>query len=270
MSLTRSERLAPLRAAQAEFLLDLLGLAERTSAGRAAAFKHPPEGTIEERWHVYAHGFVARVADALEGEYPAVRRVLGEGAFASLVARYLRACPPRSFDLAHAGDRLADFLVADPLATDLPFLPDLARLERRIAEAFVAEDAEPLSWNALQARAAEEVSETPLFLQPEACVVRSAWPLHAIWATRHAADDAVSVPLDAGDDRVLVFRRDLAVRCERVDADEARLVETAAAGPTTLSGLAASWGDEADLERFLHAFKRLVERGVFTEKKKRS
>ncbi len=130
MPFVRSDAASSLKTTQARFLLDLMGLEGRTEDQRRRAFRVPPHGSIEERWQVYACGYVARLVDALAGEHPATRRILGEDAFGSLVSRYVLACPPRSHDLAHAGERLPRFLESDPLTARLPFLPDLATLER--------------------------------------------------------------------------------------------------------------------------------------------
>ncbi len=146
-----------LRLAQQEFLNDLTGRKPRSEAARAAAFRRPRRASVEDRWHVYAHGYLARIGEAAGLEYAAVRRILGTDAFEAMLGRYLAVFPPRSFDLSRVGDRLPGFLEFDRLSVELPFLPDLARLERAIAGAFVAADGEPAHLEALRRRSSEEL-----------------------------------------------------------------------------------------------------------------
>jgi len=252
---------------QEAFLDDVTGRRPRTDAQREAAFRRPPRGSVAARWHVYACGFFARVEDAMGLEYAAIRRILGTGAFADLIARYLDVFPPRSWDLARVGERLPGFLELDRLSNELPFLSDLATLELAISRAFVAADAQPLLWAELSARGAEEIVSLRLALLPGAAVLRSAWPLHALWACRRERDDdSVSIPVDGNASRVLVYRRDGRVRVEPVGELEAALVEAASCGDVTLAELEdlAGAGDPAAL---VEAFRGLVEREVFVHKR---
>jgi hypothetical protein len=242
-------------ALQQAFLDDLNGRRPRSNAERDLAFRRPPRGSSAGRWHVYAHGYVARIEEAMGLEHAATRRILGADAFADLVTRYVGVFPPRSWDLANAGDRLPGFLELDSLTAELPFLPDLATLERAVAHAFVAADGDALSWEALARRGADEVSTLRLALMPGVRVLRSPWPLHALWACRlEEGDDAVSVPIEGLPARVLVSEL------------EASLVEAASCGDATLEELRelAGAGDEASL---VEAFRALVEREVFVLKR---
>jgi Putative DNA-binding domain len=252
---------------QKSFLDDLTGRRPRTDGERAAAFRRPRRGSVSARWHVYAHGYLSRIVEALGLEYAAIRRILGDDAFEALVERFLGVFPPRSFDLSRAGDRLSAFLEFDRLSVDLPFLPDLARLERTLSVAFVAADGDPASWEELRGRTPEELLELRLGLLPGVALVRSSWPLDELWACRFEEDDeAVSVALEGRPADVLIFRRDGRVRVERVGGMEALLIEAASVGGATLTELQELTGagaDAAGLARFVEAFRGLAERDVF-------
>jgi hypothetical protein len=256
-----------LRETQEAFLDDLTGRRARTTPERALVFRRPRQGTVEDRWHVYAHGYLARIVEVLGLGYAAIRRILGDEAFEALAARYTAVFPPRSFDLSRVGERLPAFLEFDRLAVDLPFLPDLARLEHTIALSFVAADGEPAGWDALRGRSPEELLSLRFGLLPGVAVVRSGWPLDELWACRFEDDDdAVTVALAGRPANVLVFRRDGRVRVEPVGEAEALLVEAATCGDLTLSELQELTGaatDAAGLGRFVDAFRALAERDVF-------
>jgi hypothetical protein len=255
-----------LRALQRDLLQDLNGLRERGAAERAFDFGRPLAGGVEDRWHVYAHGYVARLVEALESDYAAVRRILGKEPFEALAERYVRAFPPRSYDLSRAGDLLPEHLSVDPIAVALPFLPDLARLERAVAEAIVAPDAEPLTWNALLGEAPDDIAAFPLVLAPGVALLPSRWPVVSIWRTRAQADEAVAVELEKNPETALVFRRGHSVACARLDAKEAAFVAALTDGAATLTMLEArlaSAGAAAQIASLLATFRSLVERGLF-------
>ena len=259
-----SEKLA-LETLQTAFSGELFGRQTFGPERRKRCFRKPPEGTVEGRWHIYSSGYLTRLVEALENDYSALARVVGPGPFGSLIQRYVAAHPPRSFDLRYAGDRLATFLEQDPLTGDLPFLPDLARLEWLLAEAFVAKDPEPLQWGDLQAMDPETVSELPLVLNPGTVVIRSRWPLVDIWRLKDKDNKEISLDVEGHPSTVLVFRNKLQTRCRKLDETEARFLEAAARG-ASLAEIQAAWtdGDDPDVVRqLLEGFRRLVDEGLF-------
>ena len=244
---------------QSDFLDDLLGLRTRSADERAMELVKPPVGGVEDRWAIYASGFLARLVEALENDYPALRRVLGAGPFGSLTARYVAAQLPRSYDLGRAGDRLASFLQQDPLTERLPFLPDLASLEWAMAEAFVAADAQPLTWEHLAGLGPAQVATLPLRTIPGTALVRSEWPLLDIWRLRDVPDGEVDLDLTGRPSTVLVYRRGLDVRWRPINEAEALLLDAASRGASLDQcelGLAG-----AIVER-VAAFQRLLADGV--------
>lgn len=247
----------------------VLGVAERDGL-----IRQPPRGSKAARWHVYEHGYLARIVDALQLEYPALVRIVGEGPFRALIRRYLARCVPRSFDLGHAGDRLAEFLRDDELTGALPFLPDLARAERHLAEAFVAADAEPVTWSALCRLEPARVLELGVRARPRTALFRSAWTIADLWRLRDEPDDAVGVELVGRGQIVLIHRVGFAVRLTTVGALEAVLVDRALAAETSLADAyehTAEGVDEAsDVTDWIAAFRSLVELEVFTPTAARS
>ncbi|HXV62729.1 MAG TPA: hypothetical protein VEK15_18665, partial [Vicinamibacteria bacterium] len=192
-------------------------------------------------------------------------RIVGHEAFDSMARRYALAYAPRFHDLGRIGDRLSRFLETDFLSTKLPFLPDLARLEWALAEAFVSEDAKALLWDDLQAMNPESVSEMPLKLMPGTAVIRSKWPLIDIWECKDRSDHEISVQVEDRPSTVLVFRRGYQSHCTEASETIARIVE-AASGGTSLLGVQEALGadgDPAAIVQILGAFRRMVGEGLF-------
>lgn len=230
-------------------------------------FLDPPRGTIADRWQIYASGYFDRLSEALENDYPALRRIVGSDPFGSLVRRYALAVPPRSFDLGQAGDRLSEFLATDWLAEKLPFLPDLARLEWGLAQAFVSEDAVPLRWDELRAMDPESVSEMPLLPMPGTVLLRSRWPLIEIWKCKDRSDPEVSVEVEGRPSIVLVYRSGFEARCTGVSEVVASLLDAADEGGSLASvqERLAPDGEPAAIQEILQAFRRMIGEGVFRQ-----
>jgi hypothetical protein len=168
--------------AQAHFAGDLLGRAG-------------PPGMAVYRGNVFGNW-----AQALESAYPIVRKIVGEEFFRGLAREYARLFPSASGDLNEYGAQLAEFVASFPHTQDLPYLPDVARMEWLAHRAYYAEDPAPFDLHRL--------TESSRFrLTPPCALLASEWPLGRIW-TVHQDDyeGPVDVHLLSGPDRILVHR----------------------------------------------------------------
>ena len=199
-----------LEAKQRTFLTALAAAPEAQAVPREL-FREPPVGSIETRFSIYTTGLVPRVVEALEDDCPALRRVVGQGPFRSLAARYIERHPSGSFDLGRVGAQLASFLRGDPLSEGLPFLSDLAELEWALSLAFIAADAEPVTWEELHSLGDESVMDLPLRLVTGHRVVRSRWPLVRLWRLKDVPDEDVDVRVEELPSYALVRRQRFAV-----------------------------------------------------------
>jgi len=77
---------------------------------------------------------------------------------------------------------------------------------------------------ALAAVPPERYAELRFSLSPASRLITSDYPLLAIWRANQAESADTSVDLDAGGDRLLVFRRDLEVEFKRLSAGEYTLL----------------------------------------------
>jgi hypothetical protein len=214
--------------------------------GLAAVIAPPPHGTTAERLHVYVAGYPARVYEALAEGFPAVAHVVGAGAFAALAERYAVRVPLDSRNLNDAGAALAEFLADDALTRELPFLPDLAALEWRVLRAFHAADVPPLDARMMADWDVENWEHAVLQLQPSVGLVRSAWPIREIWATRDTPLEEIDVALQDRPEHVLIRRHGFAVHCECIGAEEADALAALLSGQRlgdVAAALAARGGD---------------------------
>ena len=213
---------------------------------------------------VYRNTVMKGCIDALQANFPAITRLVGEEWFRAAAAVYVRAEPPRSAMLAEYGAGFAGFLAEFEPAAGLPYLPAVARLDRFWSEAHIARDAEPLDPGMLARLGTQRLARTVLVPHPSA---RWAWfssaPIATIWRRNRDAHPAGS----AGDiewhgEGVLVVRPRDAVQDIDLDAAGCAFLDACAAGRTLAdAALAALEVDPAaDLARLSAA---LLAAGAF-------
>ena len=145
---------------------DLLAM----QAGFVAAIATPVEGPLA----VYRNTVIRGAVEALRGNYPIVEQIVGEEMFQSVAVDFAEDCPPCSPVLAFYGKELADWLGRQRWIDDLPYLPDVARVERLRVESLFAADAEPIA--DLQSGASARIR-----LHPAARFAWLATPAMSIW-----------------------------------------------------------------------------------------
>jgi hypothetical protein len=182
------------------------------------------------RLAVHTQGYPARVMESLREAFPATANILGEGSFAALVERYAEQIPAELRNLNCVGAVLPAFLSSDRLERDLPFLPDLARLEWAVLECFHSEVADPFDASCCTGWSDDEWMGARIGFQPGMALVRSAWPLRELRESRHLDRSAIDIDLVDRPDRVLVYRAGFEVVAESVDEHEAAAIEHLRAG----------------------------------------
>ncbi len=134
------------------------------------------------RFNVYRNNVTASLIAALEQGFPAVARLLGSQNFAHVARAFVRDNPPASQLMMHYGAGFPAFLEgAAPLA-HLGYLGDVARLELDLRRAYHAADAAPIDAAALGSIPSDALPAVRLALAPAVGLIRSRWPVHAIWA----------------------------------------------------------------------------------------
>jgi hypothetical protein len=180
---------------------------------------------------------------------------VGEAFFHEAATRFARADPPACGDLNRFGGGFGDFLAGYAPASAMPWLADVARLEWACHEASLAGDGDPLDFAALARVGPEAQGDLCFSLHPSARMVRSTWPILAIWEANQPDRDGTP-ERDGGEDCVLVWREAGEVRAVTLEPSQAVFIETLAMGGC----LEAAAGEEDwDLPGFL---ARLARHGV--------
>jgi hypothetical protein len=171
----------------------------------------------------------ARAAqDAILDNYPVVRALVGEAAFRACAGAYLAAHPPREPRLCLYGAGLDRFLADWAPFLALPWLADVAALERLVTEALFAADAPALDGAAAAARLDPTKGLTP---HPAARFGRFQAPVAGIWLAHQEGAPADALErLEWRPGAVLVTRPDGAVRVTPIAPAALTFLEVAAAG----------------------------------------
>src|SRR5690348_14950896 len=125
------------------------------------------------RYNVYRNNVTVSLIDALAAIYPAVQRLTGVEFFRAMARFHVRATPPTSPLLFEYGRDFPAFIAAYEPALPMPWLADVARLERAWLDAYHAEDAAPLSPDTLASVPRERLADLRLIAHPATRIVRS-------------------------------------------------------------------------------------------------
>lgn len=169
-----------------------------------------PDGLIDganrpagRRYSVYRNNVAVSLTEALREGFPVITKLLGQQNMDGLSGLFLRAHPPSSPLMMFYGEDFPEFIANLPQLAHLGYLPDVARLELALRRSYHAADAAALDPAELGALAPEALMAAGLGLAPAVQVLRSPWPIHAIWRY-NTEDGAPKPPAEAQD--VVVLR----------------------------------------------------------------
>lgn len=193
-----------------------MSLYERQNAfGRALldAKLEVPDGLVGpdghpsvRRFAVYRNNVVVSLINALGESFPVVRRIVGEAFFKAMAGFYVTKEPPSSPILLVYGAGFADFLSVFPPLVNLPYLADVARIERAWSEAYHAADAPSADIMPLLQIGTEILSDVQLMFHPSVRLVRSRFPALTIWHTNLPDATPIAVDLSKGSEAGLILR----------------------------------------------------------------
>ena len=198
---------------------------------------------VANRYNVYRNNVTVSLINALAAVFPATQRVTGDDFFRAMARFYLRAHPPVSPLLFEYGHDFPAFIEQYEYARELPWLADVARIERAWLDAYHAGDVEPLDPQALGRIPAARLADAVLIPHPATRVLRSRFAALSIFSA-HKGDDPPP-QIDSGEaEDTLVTRPDLEVVATRLPPGGAtflaRLIAGDPLGAAAAQALAAS------------------------------
>ena len=219
-------------------------------------------GPARRRFRVYRNNVRVALIEALAAAYPALRRIVGERFFEEMALAYATGRPSAARTLNFYGADFAGFVAGFPPARELPYLADVARLERAVLESLHAADAPALDPAALAALGAG-VATARLAPHPATRLLRSSWPIARIWQANTGDSppaDKLVIAVEAG--AALVVRPALSVRVEALGPGECAFARTLLAGGDPMAAEAEAAALDGEFE-VVPAFRNLLASGAF-------
>lgn len=199
---------------QADFSAALLDTRRPCPAGLCSVNGADPAS----RFSVYRNNVQGSLINALADSYPVVQQLVGEEFFRGMASIFIQQQPPRSPLMSRYGDGLADFIGAFEPAAGVPYLADVARLERLRTRAYHAADA--LAINAQQISAAladpHTLAELNIALHPSLHLLDSAYAVVSIWGAHQGEATLAGIDVHQGQ-HALVLRNALEVEVFALD-----------------------------------------------------
>jgi hypothetical protein len=191
-----------------------------------------PKGKgVVKRYNVYRNNVAVSLIEALAATFPAVRRITGEEFFRAMARFHIRETPPNSPLLFEYGRDFPAFIAAYEYAQGMPWLADVAHIERAWLDAYHAADAEPLSPTAFAAVPAGRLGDLVLTSHPSARIVRSRFAAVTIFAANRVSDPFDAI--DAGEpEDALITRPGFEVDVRRLPAGGAEFLSSLIVGET--------------------------------------
>jgi hypothetical protein len=247
----------PLSAYQSAFARALNAANPLTVAPELAALVQQPG------FAVYRNTVLKGCIDALQANYPAVARLVGDEWFRAAAAEFVRGNPPERPMLIEYGEEFAGFLAVFEPAAAMSYLAGVAALDRFWAEAHTAADAAVLDAATLAAMTPERTRDVTLIPHPAA---RWRWfadqPVYTIWS-RNRGDGDPAADLEWRGEGALLTRPHADVRWTSTSAAGVAFLDSCAAGHSIERAVIAALGADpkADLASLVH---QLLSVGAFT------
>ena len=233
------------------------------SSGDAAACPTGLTGEAAARFRIYRnnvqHGLSRQLAEA----YPVVQRLAGDAFFFATARAFIHAHPPRSRSLVLFGGRFPSFLAGFAPAATVPYLADVARLERGRLEALHAVDAPPLSPAAVS-KLNETLPEMRFFAHPAGRIVVSDFPIVEIWRANQSAAKASRHSFEAKAQGALITRPGLGVEVRALLPAEATFGRALFAGATDSRAFAEARRTDSCFD-VTAAFRTLLAAGALVD-----
>jgi hypothetical protein len=222
----------------------------------------PKSKAAVKRYNVYRNNVTVSLINALAAAFPATQQIAGVDFFRAMARFYVRATPPTSPLLFEYGRDFPDFIERYEYAQSVPWLADVARIERAWLDAYHAADVQPLMPHELAAIPSGQLSDMVLQPHPATRVIRSRFSAVTIFtASRSDGPDShieVVEPEDA-----LVTRSALEVEVRQLPPGGAIFLSRLMSGESLDTAALAAFAESPSFDLPAN-IRGLLEAGAFT------
>lgn len=222
----------------------------------ARALDRPAQGAIA----VYRNTVIRGAVEALRANYPVVEQIVGEEMFEHVAVDFVSSCPPQDPVLALYGAEFADWLVHQKWIADLPYLPDVAKVERMHLNSLFAPDDDPMVGE--QVKKAPELRNSALRLHPAAQFAWLPTPAMSIWLAHQRPAAGEIAPEWKSEGAIFARPEPFKIHSARIGRTAHRLLSGVRLGESLSASMAAASRLYPE-ENPTAVFASLVNLGVF-------
>lgn len=216
-----------------------------------------------KRYNVYRNNVTVSLIDALAAIYPAVQRITGVEFFRAMARFHIRETPPSSPLLFEYGRDFPVFIERYEHAQNMPWLADVARIERAWLDAYHAADACSLASDALAAVPPYRLGDLVFRPHPATRILRSPYPAVAIFVMNRSEDGAVAPLRSSAAEDALVTRPKMGVTVRRLPPGGSPFLASLIAGDPLAAAAAAAF-EHAPSFDLATSIADMIDAGVFS------
>lgn len=214
-----------------------------------------------KRYNVYRNNVTVSLIDALADIFPATQRITGVEFFRAMARFHIRATPPRSPLLFEYGRDFPNFIETYEYAQPMPWLADVARVERAWLDAYHAADMLPLAGSEIAAIPPKALASAVFKPHPATRIVRSEFPALSIFVMNRG-DGPVGPIQNVVPEDALVTRPDHDVSVRLLPPDGADFLIHLMSGEPLGDAVAAALETSPDFDLPTN-IAGMIEAGVF-------
>lgn len=166
---------------------------------------------------VYRNTWLKALLDALDANYPTVAMILGADLFEAAALEFAREHPATTPVLALYGADFPEFLAGHPDVRDIPYLRDVAALERLWTECFFAPDAPALEPQDYVGLSPVQLLKLDPHMHPATRFARFETPAVTIWQAHRTQGEFEEIEPQWQPERALVTRHGAGVAVTPID-----------------------------------------------------
>ncbi|MBO0756433.1 MAG: putative DNA-binding domain-containing protein [Bradyrhizobiaceae bacterium] len=222
----------------------------------------PSSKAAVKRYNVYRNNVTVSLINALAAAFPAALRITGDDFFRAMARFYVRAMPPSSPLLFDYGQDFPDFIERYEYAQSVPWLADVARIERAWLGAYHAADVQPLTPQDLTAIPSERLDDAVLKPHPATRVIRSRFSAVTAFTAGRSDGPSRQIPVVEPED-AFVTRPAMEVEVRRLPPGGATFLSSLMAGETLGVAAAAAFAESPSFDLSAN-IRGLLDAGAFT------
>ena len=222
---------------------------------------------VATRLAIYGDGYRARLAEALQANFPVLSELLGDEDFETLAAAYIRTHDSPFFSIRYYGNALSEFLATAPEYAGAAVLAELARWEWAMTEVFDAPDAESIGVSDLARVAPEDWAELRFEWHPSVRRLALAWNAPQIWKAVSDEGEPPEVAFNPEAVEWLLWRHELQTFFRSLQPGEAQALTAAREGQSfgeICALLSAQFGETEAPAKAAGFLRNWVESGLLT------